>query len=81
MQDFLGAVSGFVWGPYLLVPLLLLTGLFLTIVLKGLQFRQLGPALHLALIVRHDEGTEGDISHYQALMTAAEPDLSKQKPW
>ncbi|CAN5715700.1 sodium:alanine symporter family protein [soil metagenome] len=70
MQDFLGSVSGFVWGPYLLIPLLLLTGVFLTIVLKGLQFRQLGPALHLALIVRKDEGAEGDVSHYQALMTA-----------
>ena len=70
MQEFLTNVSGFVWGPFLLIPLLLLTGLFLTIVLKGLQFRQLGPALHLALIVRRDEGAEGDVSHYQALMTA-----------
>lgn len=70
MQDFFGAVSGVVWGPFVLIPLLLLTGLFLTIVLRGIQFRQLGPALHLALIVRKDEGAEGDISHFQALMTA-----------
>ncbi len=38
--------------------------------LRGLQFRQLGPALRLALIERHEPGAEGDISHFQALMTA-----------
>lgn len=29
------------WGPWLLIPLLLLTGLYLTIVLRGLQFHKL----------------------------------------
>lgn len=66
----LDAVSGFVWGPYCLIPLLLLTGLYLTVILRGLQFRQLGPALHQALIVRKERGAEGDISHFAALMTA-----------
>ncbi|HUG98811.1 MAG TPA: sodium:alanine symporter family protein [Gammaproteobacteria bacterium] len=66
----LDVVSGFVWGPYCLIPLLLLTGLYLTIVLRGLQFRQLGPALHQALVVRKEHGAEGDISHFAALMTA-----------
>ncbi|MFU8820127.1 MAG: alanine/glycine:cation symporter family protein [Gammaproteobacteria bacterium] len=73
MQDltaWLDTVSGFIWGPYCLIPLLLLTGLYLTIVLRGLQFRQLGPALHHALIVRREHGAEGDISHFAALMTA-----------
>ena len=42
--------SGFVWGPFLLIPLLLGTGLYLTVRLRGLQFRTLLPALHLALI-------------------------------
>lgn len=69
-MEVLSAISGFVWGPFLLVPLLLLTGLYLTIVLRGLQFRILGPALHLALIERKEDTEEGDISHYQALMTA-----------
>jgi len=59
-----------VWGPWLLVPALLLTGLFLTVRLRGLQFRQLGQALYLAFIVRKEQGAEGDISHFQALMTA-----------
>jgi alanine or glycine:cation symporter, AGCS family len=66
----LDALSGFIWGPYCLIPLLLLTGLYLTVILRGLQFRQLGPALHQALIVRKERGAHGDISHFAALMTA-----------
>jgi alanine or glycine:cation symporter, AGCS family len=47
--------SAIVWGPFLLIPLLLATGLFLTVRLSGLQFRQLGPAMYLALIVRREK--------------------------
>jgi Na+/alanine symporter len=70
VQEQLDAVADVVWGPYLLIPLLLLAGLYLTILLKGLQFHKLGYALWLALIKRREEGAEGDISHYAALMTA-----------
>ena len=70
LTAWLDTVSAFVWGPYCLIPLLLLTGLYLTVVLRGLQFRQLGPALHQALIVRTETGARGDISHFAALMTA-----------
>ncbi|MGB5161394.1 MAG: sodium:alanine symporter family protein [Thermoanaerobaculia bacterium] len=63
-------IGDFVWGPYLLIPLLLLTGLFLTLRLRGLQFRKLWHSLYVALIVRREKGAEGDISHFQALMTA-----------
>jgi len=66
----LSAISDFIWGPYLLIPLLLLTGMFLTIRLRGLQFRELGKALYLGLIVRRESSASGDISHFQALMTA-----------
>lgn len=69
MMDIIAAVDNFLWG-YLLVFLLLGVGIFLTFVLRGLQFKQLGPALYLALIKRKEETDEGDISHYQALMTA-----------
>ncbi len=62
--------SDFIWGPWLLIPLLLFTGLYLTLRLKGLQFKELYGALYLALIVRKDKGATGDISHFQALMTA-----------
>lgn len=66
----LSRASDFVWGPLVLIPLLLLTGLFLTLRLRGLQFRQLWPALYDALIVRKEKDADGDISHFQALMTA-----------
>jgi alanine or glycine:cation symporter, AGCS family len=68
-QRVVGTLSGWVWGPVLLV-LLVGTGFYLTILLRGLQFRQLGPALYDALVKRKEPGAEGDISHYQALMTA-----------
>ncbi|WP_207890388.1 alanine/glycine:cation symporter family protein [Rubrobacter taiwanensis] len=69
MEEFFTTLSGYVWGVPMIV-LLLLTGLFFTIILKGLQFRHLGPALHLALIQRKDPVGDGDVSHYQALTTA-----------
>jgi AGCS family alanine or glycine:cation symporter len=68
--DFLNAASDFVWGPWLLIPLLLGTGVFLTIRLGFVQFRTLGSALRLGLIDRKDAGSEGDISQFQALTTA-----------
>jgi AGCS family alanine or glycine:cation symporter len=46
------------------------TGIYLTFLLRGLQFRTLGHSLYLALIRRTEHGAEGDISHFQALMTA-----------
>ncbi|MCW4354406.1 alanine:cation symporter family protein [Hoyosella sp. YIM 151337] len=69
-EKILGDLSSFVWGPWLLIPLLLGTGLYLTIRLGGIQFRKLVPALRLALIERRDDGGKGDISQYQALTTA-----------
>lgn len=68
----MGFIEGFnnvLWG-YLLVFLLLGVGIYLTYILRGLQFKQLGPALYLALIKRKEATEEGDISHFQALMTA-----------
>lgn len=69
MLDFIN--SDIIWSEYVLVPLLLLTGLFLTVRLRLLQFHKLFHALWLALIRRRDRpDVEGDISHYQALSTA-----------
>ncbi|MFQ5752922.1 MAG: sodium:alanine symporter family protein, partial [bacterium] len=63
-------MSNFVWGPPMLI-LLVGTGIFLTFLLKGLQFRGLIHSLYLALIKRKEkESSEGDITHFQALMTA-----------
>ena len=70
VSDFLADVSSIVWGPYLLIPLLLGTGLYLTVRLGGLQFLKLAAALRLGLLKRKDAGAEGDISQFQALTTA-----------
>ena len=70
IEQFLSQASNFVWGPLFLVPLLLFTGLYLTVRLRGLQFLQLPHALWLGLVVRREPDAEGDITHFQALMTA-----------
>ena len=67
---FFNHINGYIWGLPLIV-LLLGTGLYLSFILRGIQFTALIPALYLALIKKNDpEETEGDISHFQALMTA-----------
>ncbi|WP_426182904.1 amino acid carrier protein [Microbacterium sp. TWP3-1-2b2] len=70
LQSALETFSGWIWGPWFLIPLLLGTGLYLTIRLGGLQFIRLGSALRLGLLTRKDPGSDGDISQFQALTTA-----------
>jgi AGCS family alanine or glycine:cation symporter len=70
ITEYLKIASDFIWGPWFLIPLLLGAGLFLTIRLKAIQLRQLGPALYLAFFERKEKTGLGDISHFQALMTA-----------
>lgn len=63
-------LRNFVWGAPLII-LLVGTGILLTLLLKGLQIRGLFYSLYLAFIKRkEDDQQEGDISHFQALMTA-----------
>ena len=63
-------INSFVWGPWMLA-LLVGTGILLTIRLKFLQFFSLPYALKLAFGPRNqDSRSKGDISHFQALMTA-----------
>lgn len=70
-NDLLDTISGVVWGPFLLIPLLLGTGLYLTIRLGGLQFRTLGRGLRHAFVdTAESDGASGDITNYQALTTA-----------
>lgn len=70
LSNFFGQLSGWVWGAPMLI-LLVGTGLWLTCLLRGLQFTKLGYSLYLGLIKRKEESDEeGDISHFQALMTA-----------
>lgn len=65
---YLEMIDSWIWGLPLIM-LLVGTGLFLTIRLAGLQFRYLIYALKLAFFYK-DKSSEGDISHFQALMTA-----------
>ncbi|MBZ4652693.1 MAG: sodium:alanine symporter family protein [Peptococcaceae bacterium] len=69
IEKFVGTVNSLVWGPYMLV-LLVGTGLFLTLRLKFASFRYLPYALKLAFSKNQDQTSQGDISHFQALMTA-----------
>ncbi|MDY6267436.1 MAG: sodium:alanine symporter family protein [Selenomonadaceae bacterium] len=63
----LAAVNNFVWGPVMLA-LLVGTGIFLTIRLKFLPWRNLGYAIKM-VFSRRDKHA-GDISPFQSLMTA-----------
>lgn len=70
LLNWINTASSYVWGPPMLV-LLVGTGIYLTFLLRGLQFRTLKHSLYLALIKRkEDSHAAGDISHFQALMTA-----------
>lgn len=69
LLSFLKAANSILWGPPMLV-LLVGTGVFYTLRLRGLQFRTLGHSLWLAFVRRREKDAEGDISHFQALMTA-----------
>lgn len=66
-EDLVATLSGWIWGPPMLA-LLVGTGIYLTIILKGLQFRALPMALRM--IFHHEVHGKGDISHFAALMTA-----------
>jgi alanine or glycine:cation symporter, AGCS family len=66
VEAFLDWLSGWIWGPPLLV-LLCGTHLYLTVRLRFVQ-RYLGRGIRLSL-ARDAEG-EGDVSHYGALTTA-----------
>lgn len=68
LESWLSIIETWIWGIPLLV-LLTAVGLYLTIVLRGIQFRYLGYSLRLAF-TRQDNKAPGDISQFQALMTA-----------
>ncbi|WP_425411666.1 alanine/glycine:cation symporter family protein [Maridesulfovibrio bastinii] len=70
LDAFVGKVGAFAWGPPMLI-LLVGTGIWLTLSLRGIQFSKLFHALYLALIKRKEDDAEpGDITHFEALMTA-----------
>ncbi|MBM7855386.1 AGCS family alanine or glycine:cation symporter [Desulfohalotomaculum tongense] len=62
-------VNDFVWGPWMLT-FLVGTGIFLSLRLGFIQVTTLPYALKLAFSKNQDDKSGGDISHFQALMTA-----------
>jgi AGCS family alanine or glycine:cation symporter len=70
LRSYIQATADFLWG-FPLIILLVGTGFWLTFNLRGIQFTKLWHALFLALVKRKEDGDEpGDITHFQALMTA-----------
>ncbi|WP_194848453.1 alanine/glycine:cation symporter family protein [Candidatus Neptunochlamydia vexilliferae] len=67
-EQIIDLLNNLVWGPPLII-LLIAIGVYLTIRTRALQFRYLVYAHKLAF-TRHDDNAQGDISHFQALMTA-----------
>ncbi len=68
ISNFLSAVDDFVWGVPLIV-LILATGIFLTIRLKGLQITKLPHSIK-HLIANEKSGEDGEVSSFAALCTA-----------
>lgn len=64
----LSQIKDWIWGAPLLF-LLLGTGIYLTLLLKGVQFRYLGYAFK-QVVAKQREESKGDISHFEALMTS-----------
>ncbi len=65
--NFVDTLRSWIWGAPLLI-LILGTGVYLTIVLRGIQFRYLWYGLK-QLFAKRKRGAIGDISHFEALMT------------
>ncbi len=71
LQDLLDKLSGIIWGEYVLIPLLALVGLYLTFGLKAMPWRLTAKAFSMLWQGRKpDAASEGEISPFQALMTA-----------
>ncbi|MED1560853.1 transporter [Alkalihalobacillus alcalophilus ATCC 27647 = CGMCC 1.3604] len=68
--DILDSINAVLWGPPSLI-LLFGTGLFLTFLLKGIQFSRLKYAFKLAFSKEgnNSDSGDGDISNFKALMT------------
>ena len=67
--NIISAVDGFIWGPVMLV-LLIGTGFYLTIGLKGMTFAKIGYGFRMLWKGRNPDEGEGQITPFNALSTA-----------
>ncbi|GHT85165.1 sodium:alanine symporter [Betaproteobacteria bacterium] len=71
LSNFIDLLDGIVWGPYVLIPLLLTVGVFLTIGLRFQPWRRLPHAFAVMWKGRHHHPDhEGELSPFRALMTS-----------
>lgn len=71
LQDNLNTLSSIIWGEYLLIPLLAIVGVYLTIGLRAMPWRKIPLAFQTLWQGRTSAAqTKGDISPFEALMTA-----------
>ena len=68
LDHFLREMNNWVWSAPLLF-LLIGTGAYLTVLLKGMQFRYLGYAFK-QVVAKQQKDSKGDIGHFEALMTS-----------
>ncbi|MDA1476269.1 alanine/glycine:cation symporter family protein [Bacillus changyiensis] len=68
-MDIIQKINSILWGVPAII-LLVGTGVFLTVILRGLQFKRLIYAFKLAFgKEKETAGADGDVSNFQALMT------------
>jgi AGCS family alanine or glycine:cation symporter len=67
IEEILMRIKDWVWGPPLLI-LLLGTGIYLTWILRGVQFKYLAYAFR-QVYASQKKNSQGDISHFESLMT------------
>jgi AGCS family alanine or glycine:cation symporter len=71
LSKLLEEVGGYVWGPYVLIPLLLGVGIFLMLGLRFMPLRRLPHAFRVMWKGRkHHPDHEGELSPFRALMTS-----------
>jgi AGCS family alanine or glycine:cation symporter len=66
-----GDLDGIVWGPYVLIPLLLIVGVVMTVGLRFMSWRQIPHAFAIMWRGRrHDPEHKGELTPFRALMTS-----------
>lgn len=68
IDTFISLINGWAWGPPMLI-MILGTGLFLMIGLRGMPILRLGYGFRMLWRGRHEQG-QGDITPFNALMTS-----------
>ncbi|MDL2307423.1 sodium:alanine symporter family protein [Desulfovibrio sp. OttesenSCG-928-C06] len=70
LASFIDTLGGYVWGPYVLLPLLVGTGIYFIVGLKFMPWRNIGPAFkHMFSGRKSDASHSGELSPFKAMMT------------